>query len=216
MLLKHKLFRWQVLSLFEKVHSRELTRQILISFRLFKKTRFECSVIVLTNFLKKKIDRTKNHIPFIFRQVIPSIRDPRTSVPWSAFSSWSIFRSVDPCPQSHFYFKFFNNIQTALVLNKSPEKIWKWSGFCFQKWQWVTHPRCNFFSKLSKIAYNRYSWILFPKMTLHDAPKWPWILFPKMTLGDKPGLFAMLNFDLEYLFLMTSHIWRHIMHVHPN
>ena len=151
MLLKHKLFRWQVLSLFEKVHSRELTRQILISFRLFKKTRFECSVIVLTNFLKKKIDRTKNHIPFIFRQVIPSIRDPRTSVPWSAFSSWSIFRSVDPCPQSHFYFKFFNNIQTALVLNKSPEKIWKWSGFCFQKWQWATHPRWNFFQNYWKL-----------------------------------------------------------------
>ena len=31
-------------------------------------------------------------------------------------------------------------------------------------------------------------------------------LDPMIGFGEKPGLFALLNFDLEYLFLMTSHI----------
>ena len=37
-----------------------------------KISRFECSVIVQKNFLKRKIDRTKNDFPFIFKLVILS------------------------------------------------------------------------------------------------------------------------------------------------
>ena len=205
MLLKHKLFRWQVLSLFEKVHSRELTRQILISFRLFKKTRFECSVIVLTNFLKKKIDRTKNHIPFIFRQVIPSIRDPRTSVPWSAFSSWSIFRSVDPCPQSHFYFLFFNIIQAALVLNKSlGKKFGIWSGFCFQKWHWVIHPKWIFFLNYRKLLRIDTHGFCFPKWRSMTLPNDLGFCFRKWRSVTHPGFWEYFTLTLNIFFW-----WRH-------
>ena len=41
-----------------------------------------------------------------------------------------------------------------------------------------------------------FVWILFPEMTLGDAPKtnfskFSWILFPKMTLGDAPNFWIL-------------------------
>jgi len=57
----------------------------------------------------------------------------------------------------------------------------------------TTHiPKNQTYDQVLKI----FVWILFPEMTLGDAPKrnfskFSWILFPKMTLGDAPNFWIL-------------------------
>ena len=60
--------------------------------------------------------------------------------------------------------------------------FWKfgiWSGFCFQKWHWVIHPKCNFFPWRSQMALDFVSEndARWQTWTFRYVELWPWISF---------------------------------------
>ena len=79
-----------------------------------------------------------------------------------------------------------------------------WSGFCFQKWQWVTHPRCNFFLNYQKLLRIDTHGFCFPKWRSMTLPNDLGFCFRKWRSVTNPDFSLCWTLTLNIFFW-----WRH-------
>ena len=85
--------------------------------------------------------------------------------------------------------------------------FWKfgiWSGFCFQKWHWVIHPKCNFFLNYRKLLRIDSHGFCFRKWRSMTLPNNLGFCFRKWRSVTHPGFWEYFTLTLNIFFW-----WRH-------